>query len=342
VRHSVLVEDDANRIPESHLRDAASRPLSLLGQLRQRLRTKHYSRKTEQAYEHWVRQFVLFHGRRHPRRMGNREIAAFLNHLANVRQVSASTQNLALAAILFMYRHTLGVDVGYVRGVERAKQPKRLPNVLEPSEVKAVLTNMRGVTRLCALLMYGSGLRLSEVVALRVKDVNFQGHELVVRSGKGNKDRLVPLPRTAEPALRAQLDRGRHRHREDVRAGIHTTGIPPGLARKLPRAEVDWPWQYVFPASRVWRDASGTLRRDHLHPSAVQRAVPVAARAAGLEKRVTCHTLRHSFATDLLRNGADIRTIQELLGHSDLRSTMIYTHAVNRGGLGATSPADRL
>ncbi len=336
------MDNPANRIPESHLRDADSRPLSLLGRLRERLRTKHYSRKTEQAYEKWVRQFVLFHGRRHPRTMGNREIAAFLNHLANVRGVSASTQNLALASILFLYRHTLGVDVGYVLGVERAKEPKRLPNVLEPADVKSLLTAMRGVARLCGLLMYGSGLRVSECTSLRVKDINFEGHELVVRSGKGGKDRHVPLPRTAEPALRAQLERRRRQHHEDARAGIHTTGIPPGLARKLPRAEMDWPWQYVFPGRRAWRDASGILRRDHLHPSAIQRAITVAVRVAGLSKRAGCHTLRHSFATDLLRNGADIRTIQELLGHSDLRSTMIYTHVLNRGALGATSPADRL
>jgi integron integrase len=336
------VEHPVNLIPESHLRDAESRPLSMLGRLRERLRTLRYSPRTEQAYEKWVRQFVLFHERRHPRQMGNREIAAFLNHLANVRGVSAATQNLALASILFLYRHTLGVDVGYVLGVERAKQPKRLPNVLEPADVKSVLGAMRGVARLCGLLMYGSGLRVSEVVALRVKDVNFAGHVLVVRAGKGDKDRHVPLPKTAEPALRAQLERTQRRHREDVRAGIHTTGLPAGLAKKLPRAEVEWPWQYVFPAQRVFRDAAGVLRRDHLHATALQRAITVAARAAGVPKRVTCHTLRHSFATDLLRNGADIRTIQELLGHSDLRSTMIYTHVLNRGALGATSPADRL
>jgi integron integrase len=332
----------ANLIPESHLRDGSDLRLSVMGRLRERLRTRHYSTKTEQAYTKWVRQYILFHGRRHPGSMGNREIAAFLTHLATVRRVSASTQNLALAAILFLYRHTLRVDVGYVEGVERARTPKRLPNVLEAGDVRAVIQAMRGVPRLCALLMYGSGLRVSECVALRVKDVNFEGHDLMVRAGKGGKDRRVPLPRAAELPLKAQLERARLRHGADIRAGVRTTRLPDALPAKLPRAELEWPWQYVFPAARVFRDREGVLRRDHLHATALQRAITVAARSAGIPKRVTCHTLRHSFATELLKHGADIRTIQELLGHRDLRTTMIYTHVLNRGGLGATSPADRL
>ena len=296
-----------NLVPASHLKDAPARPLSLVGQLRARLRTRHYSRKTEEDYVKWVRRFVFFHGRQHPRTMGTREIAAFLTNLATEHRVSASTQNVALAAVLFVYRHVLGADVGFVDGVERARHRRRQPDILAPEHVRAVLRELRGVHRLCALLMYGSGLRVGECVELRVKDVDLEAHEITVRRGKSG-----------------------------------TSGLPDALEAKLPGAATDWPWQFVFPARSVYRDSANGLRRHHLHPTALQRAVTTAARASGLGKRVTCHSFRHSFATELLRNGADIRTVQELLGHSDLRTTMIYTHVLNRGGLGAISPADRL
>lgn len=331
-------------VPESQLgrREEPAARLRLLERLRHRLRTRHYSRRTETAYVDWVRRYVLFHGRRHPQDMGEREISAFLAHLAVERNVSASTQNQALSALLFLYRHVLSAEVGFVHGVPRAKRPVRLPVVLAEGEVRAVLRELRGVARLCALLMYGSGLRVSECVALRVKDVDLERLEIVVRSGKGDRDRRVPLPRLAVIPLQRQLKRERNRHRWEARRGVRVMGLPGGLAAKLPNAELDWPWRFVFPASRVHRAADGVLWRSHLHVSCLQRAMAAAARAARMSKRVTCHSLRHSFATHLLESGADIRTIQELLGHDDLRTTMVYTHVINRGAGGVQSPADRL
>jgi integron integrase len=273
--------------------------------------------------------------------MGEREIAEFLSDLANTRKVSAATQNQALAALLFLYRHVLSADVGFVHGIAHAKRPARLPVVLSENEVRSVLRQLRGVPRLCALLMYGAGLRVTECVTLRVKDVDFDRHEMVVRGGKGRKDRRVPLPRLAELPLRAQFERERERHHWDTRRDV-LVQLADALATKLPEAARSWSWRFVFSAARVHRGADGVLRRAHLHVSAVQRAFAVAVRASGIAKRATCHALRHSFATHLLENGADIRTIQELLGHTDLRTTMTYTHVVNRGGLGVTSPADRL
>ena len=274
--------------------------------------------------------------------MGQREIAAFITHLAVDRKVSASTQNQALAAVLFLYRHVLSADVGFVSGIERAKRPVRLPVVLATGEVRALLRTLRGIPRLCALLMYGAGLRIGECVALRVKDVDFERREIVVRGGKGGKDRRVPLPVVASEPLRQHLERERERHGWDVRRGVLVADLPNAIAVKLPSAELSWSWRWMFPAVRVHRDPAGALRRYHLHESAVQRAVTVAGRECGFAKRVTCHALRHSFATHLLESGADIRTIQELLGHTDLRTTMVYTHVLNRGALGVSSPADRL
>jgi len=329
-------------IPESHLADKPDRPLSLLGRMRARLRTRHYSKRTEEACVQWVRRFIVFHERRHPRTMDSRDIAAFLSHLATNAKVSASTQNQALAAILFLFRHTLGGDVGFVTGVDRAKRPVRLPIVLSQHDVRQLLRAMRGVTRLCGLLLYGAGLRVTECVSLRVKDVDFERGEITVRDGKGAKDRRVPLPQVAVTLLRAHLERAQARHEWDKRRGVRMSALPGALGAKFPRAEFEWPWQFVFPAARVYRDAAGSVRRDHLHASVVQKAVTTAARACGFPKRVTCHALRHSFATHLLASGSDIRTIQELLGHSDLRTTMIYTHVLNRGALGVSSPADAL
>jgi len=332
-------------IPSSHLvgpPDPARR-YRLLEQVRRSLRVRHYSRRTETAYCAWIRRFVLFHGRRHPSTMGEEEIAAFLNHLATKGGVSASTQNQALHALLFLYRHTLKRDIGLVPGLTPAKRGRRLPVVLSVSEVRSILSRMRGVPRLCASLMYGSGLRLSECTGLRVKDIDFDRGEIMVRAGKGDKDRRVPLPKLASPALRVQMERVRKQFERDRRFGVVGSGLPGALERKISSAERDWRWQYLFPASRICVEReTGKRRRHHIHDSAIQRAMGEAVRTSGISKRASCHSLRHSFATHLLESGSDIRTIQELLGHSSLQTTMIYTHVLNRGGLGVTSPADRL
>jgi len=332
-------------IPASHLVGPPdpSRRYRLLEQVRRGLRVRHYSRRTEIAYCAWIRRFVLFHGRRHPSTMGEEQIAAFLNDLATTGGVSASTQNQALHALLFLYRHILKRDMGLVPGLTPAKRGRRLPVVLSVGEVRLILSRMRGVPRLCASLMYGSGLRLSECTGLRVKDIDFDRGEIMVRAGKGDKDRRVPLPRLASPALKVQIERVRKRFERDLRAGVRGSPLPGALGRKLPNTERDWRWQYLFPASRVYVEReTGKRRRHHIHDSAIQRALGDAVRVSGISKRASCHSLRHSFATHLLESGSDIRTIQELLGHSSLQTTMIYTHVLNRGGLGVTSPADRL
>lgn len=334
-----------SQIPLSHLVGPAEpeRRFRLMERLRHRLRTRHYSSRTEKAYCHWVRRFVLFHDRRHPDTMGDAEIAAFLTHLANVGKVSASTQNQAMHAILFLFRHVLSRPVGFVEGIAPARRPVRLPDVLSQSEVRRLLASMRGVPRLCAMLMYGSGLRVSECMSLRVKDVDFDRQQILVRSGKGDKDRRVPLPVSTVPALQVHLPRVKTQFHRDLARGLRGAALPGALGRKYPDAEREWMWQYVFPATRPYcEDATGIRRRHHLHESVVQRSVKQAGRVAGIAKRATCHALRHSFATHLLEGGADIRTIQELLGHNDLRTTMVYTHVLNRGGLGVRSPADTL
>jgi len=275
--------------------------------------------------------------------MGEVEIAAFLNHLATKRAVSASTQNQALHALLFLYRHILKRDLGLVPDLAPAKRSRRLPIVLSVSEVRSILTQLRGVPRLCASLMYGSGLRLSECTSLRMKDIDFDRSEIMVRAGKGDKDRRVPLPKLASRALRSQIERAREQFERDLRAGVMGSTLPGALERKISNAERDWRWQYLFPASRVYVEReTGKRRRHHIHDSAIQRAMAEAVSASRISKRASCHSLRHSFATHLLESGSDIRTIQELLGHSSLQTTMIYTHVLNRGGLGVTSPADRL
>lgn len=275
--------------------------------------------------------------------MGEQEISAFLNDLATNGGVTASTQNQALHALLFLYRQILKRDLGLVPGLTPAKRGRRLPVVLSVSEVRLVLGRLKGVSRLCAGLMYGSGLRLSECTNLRAKDIDFERGEIMVRGGKGDKDRRVPLPRIATRALRVQIERVRAQLDRDLRAGVSGSPLPGAVAQKMPGAERDWRWQYLFPASRIYVEpGTGKRRRHHLHDSAIQRALAEAATASGISKRVTCHSLRHSFATHLLESGSDIRTIQELLGHTSLQTTMIYTHVLNRGGLGVTSPADRL
>ena len=315
----------------------------LLERVRQTIRVKHYSPKTEKAYTSWVRRYVHFHGKRHPDELGAQEVSAFLSHLANVRKVSASTQNQALCALLFLYREVLGRDLPWLEDLTRAKRPAKVPIVLTVEETTALLSHLHGVTWLVASLLYGAGLRLMEAMRLRIQDLDVAKREIVVRRGKGQKDRLTVLPATARKPLLAHLERVKVQHQADLAMGTGSVEMPEALARKYPGASREWAWQWVFPASRFYKDReSGEMRRHHLHESAVQRAVKDAGRDAGLVKRATCHTLRHSFATHLLEAGYDIRTIQELLGHSDLTSTMIYTHVLNRGGRGVRSPLDDL
>lgn len=317
-------------------------PPRLLEQVRAEIRARHYSRRTEDAYVHWIRRFIVFHGRRHPRGLGAREISAFLTWLAVEQHVAASTQNQALSGVLFLYREVLRQEVGAVEVLPRARMPAKVPVVLSPSEVRQVLDQLTGVPRIVATLLYGAGLRLQECLDLRVKDLDFERREITVRRGKGQKDRRVMLPDALRKTLEVHLEGVRRLHHADLAAGFGRVALPGALDRKYPNASTDWSWQFVFPAGRICRDERfGPPTRFHLHESAVQRAVTEAGRKAGLTKRVGCHTFRHSFATHLLESGSDIRTVQELLGHADVSTTMIYTHVLNRGGLGVKSPLDR-
>ena len=315
----------------------------LLPSVRTAIRLRHYSARTEEAYVMWIRRYIRYHGTRHPRELGQREVATFLSMLAEERHVSASTQNQALSALQFLYRSVLDAPLTYVEGMARAKVPERMPVVLTRSEVRDVLDNLPPRERLVATLQYGAGLRLLESLTLRVKDVDIAASRIVVRGGKGDKDRVVPFPRTAEHDMLRQLQATRLQHERDLAAGAGETKLPHVLAAKYPRAGREWRWQYIFPATRQYVErGTATIRRHHLHESVMQRAVRTAADRAGLAKRVSCHTFRHSFATHLLESGYDIRTIQELLGHKDVSTTMIYTHVLNCGGLGVRSPADTL
>jgi integron integrase len=317
------------------------RKYSLLGMVRRRMRLRRLSPRTEEAYVAWVRRFVKFHGMRHPQTLGEADVTAFLTHLAVDARVSASTQNQALAALLFLYRDVLRAPLPWLSNVVPARRPSRLPNVLTREEVRQVVAEVHGVSRIVVLLLYGAGLRLMEALELRVKDLDLPQAMLTVRGGKGDKDRVTVLPRSAVTLLTAHLREVSERHRRDLGAGLGSVELPHALARKIPGAERSWEWQWVFPATRPYRDAAtGALRRHHLHETVVQRDVTDAARRAAISKRVTCHTFRHSFATHLLEDGYDIRTIQELLGHRDVRTTMIYTHVLNRGGRIVNSPAD--
>lgn len=314
----------------------------LMDQVRARLRVKHYSLRTEQAYVGWIRRFILASGKRHPRNMGAEDVEAFLTRLATHRNVAAGTQNQALAALLFLYREVLGVDMPWLDNVVRAKRPRRLPLVLTRNEVRRWLSQLESRNWLMAGLLYGSGMRLMECVRLRVKDVDFQRLDITVRAGKGNKDRHVPLPRVLAEPLREQMAAARLSHRADLDAGFGAVYLPYALSRKFPSAAREWGWQYVFPASKRSRDPrSNEVRRHHLDEKVLQRAVRQARLSAGIDKPATCHTLRHCFATHLLEDGYDIRTIQELLGHKDVATTQIYTHVLNRGGQGVRSPLDR-
>ena len=331
-------------IPLAQLGRAAEpeRKYRLMEMVRRRARERRYSPRTEQAYVFWIRRFILHHGRRHPRELGPDGVRAFLSHLATAVKVSASTQNQALAALCFLYEAVLGTPLERVEGIAPAHRSRHVPVVLSQREVRALLAELPSPLRLCASLMYGGGLRVSECLALRVKDVDLDRHEITVRDGKGAKDRRTPLAERSAPALRRWLELREARYFRDQRDGVQTTGLAEALERKFPNAARDWKWSYVFPAARTFRDQAGIRRRHHLHESVLQRAIKDAAAAAHLAKRVTSHTLRHSFATHLLESGSDIRTVQELLGHSDVRTTMIYTHVLNRGGLGVRSPADLL
>jgi len=347
-------QENGTRVPASSLYDGGvvagpgSAPSSgkLLARLRAEVRLRHYSWRTERAYAAWVKRYVRYHGMRHPDELGREEIARFLSSLAIEGRVSASTQNQATAALVFLYKRVLRRDPGWLEGIVRAKKPHRLPVVLTREEVRAVLDQLGGRPRLMVMLLYGAGLRLSECLRLRVKDVDLGRGEIVVRGGKGAKDRVTVLPEALRGPLAAHLAEQRRRHRGALQEGRGWGGrvpLPHAFERKSPAAGWEWAWQWVFPAGRDRADRhTGELVRGHLHESALQRVVTLAVRKAGITKRATCHSFRHSFATHLLEDGYDIRTVQELLGHKDVATTMIYTHVLNRGGFGVRSPADRL
>lgn len=322
---------------------APEKPQKLLDQVRDRLRVKHYSIRTEDAYLGWIRRFILFHDKRHPASMGKMEIEAFLSHLAVARNVSASTQNQALASLLFLYKEVLGIDLPWLGEVTRAKKPSRLPTVLNQEEVQRLLAQIGDPEMsLIVGLLYGGGMRLLEVLRLRVKDVDLSRGEILVRDGKGGKDRVTMLPGRLAEALRARMVWRRVMHETDLAVGKGEVWMPDALAVKYPNHARAFGWQYLFPASGFSVDPrSGAERRHHVDEKRVQRAVGAAAKKAGIVKQVSPHTLRHSFATHLLESGYDIRTVQELLGHSDVSTTMIYTHVLNRGGRGVISPLDR-
>ncbi|PWH14000.1 MAG: integron integrase [Anaerolineae bacterium] len=313
----------------------------LLDQVSEAIRIKHYSYRTEQTYREWIKRYILFHNKRHPKDMGLQEIQQFLAHLAIEKHVAASTQNQALSAILFLYRHVLEIPIEIPPEVFRAEKSKTLPTVLTPQETRAVINHMNGVPRLMAQLLYGSGLRLMECLRLRVKDIDFGNHQVIVRDGKGEDDRVTPLPNSLREPLQLQIETVRLTHQKDLAQGLGEVYLPYALARKYPHAARELGWQYLFPAANLSKDPkSGQIRRHHADPSVLQKAIRAAAKAAGIEKPVSPHTFRHSFATHLLQNGYDIRTVQELLGHKDVKTTMIYTHVLQRGGLAVKSPLD--
>ena len=334
-RHKDRVISALNGERESH-------PPKLLDQVRARCRRLNYSVRTERAYLGWIRRFVLANGKRHPRDLGAQEIEMFLTDLAVRGNVAASTQNQALSALLFLYREVLGLDLPWMEGVTRAKRPQRLPVVLSRAEVERLLTMIDGEVWLMAALLYGTGMRLMECMRLRVKDIDFERRQITVRDGKGAKDRQVPLPDSVRDRLKSAVERVRILHEQDLVAGNGTVWLPHALSRKYPNAEREFAWQYVFPARSLSIDPrSGAKRRHHVDEAVLQRAIKVARTRAGIDKPVTPHVLRHSFATHLLEFGADLRTIQALLGHKDVATTQIYTHVLNRGAGGVLSPLDR-
>ncbi len=318
-------------------------PPRLLERVRDAIRRLHYSYRTEQTYLHWIKRFIWFHGKRHPQEMGATEVTAFLTYLAREREVSSSTQNQALSALLFLYGRVLEVKLPWMDGIERAKRPVRVPVVLTQDEVRALLARLEGTKWLMAALLYGAGLRLRECLKLRVKDMDFGYRQITVRDGKGAKDRVTMLPAGLVEPLRSHVARVKVMHERDLSEGFGETGMPYALDRKYPNAGREWGWQFVFPSRRLSTDPrSGVVRRHHIYDDVLPRALGEAARAAGIAKPVGSHTLRHSFATHLLQAGYDIRTVQELLGHADVSTTMVYTHVLNKGGRGVSSPLDRL
>ena len=320
---------------------AAARP-RLFDVVREAIRRRHYSYRTEETYLHWIKRYIVFSDKRHPRDLGAPEVTAFLNHLAQDRKVAASTQNQALAALLFLYQEVLAQPLPWLEGLEHAKRPVHRPTVLTEDEAQRLLARMRGMKWLMGSLLYGAGLRLRECLKLRVKDVDFGYSQILVRDGKGGKDRVTVLPATVIEPLQAHLVRAKALHERDLLDGCGDVELPDAIARKYPKAPYEWGWKFVFPSHKRSVDPrTGAIRRHHVYENYLIRGVKEAARAAGITKHVSCHTLRHSFATHLLENGYDIRTVQELLGHSDVSTTMIYTHVLNKGGRGVTSPLDR-
>jgi integron integrase len=336
----MLTLDKPNATPPSALCDKQPK---LLDRMREALRVRHYSLATERTYIGWSKQFILFHGKRHPQDMGAPEVEAFLSALATERHVSASTQNQAMHALLFLYREVLAVDLPWLDGITRAKVGKRLPVVLTVAEVQAMMRRVSGTNGLVIKLLYGTGMRIKECLRLRVKDVDLARGEIIIREGKGNKDRITMLPASLAGELRQHLEARRKLHDIDLATGHADVDLPDAISRKYPRAAMEWAWQYVFAAPGYSTDPrTGAYRRHHWSERNIQRAVRVAVQAAGIHKLAHPHTLRHSFATHLIEAGYDIRTVQELLGHSDVSTTMIYTHVLNKGGRGVVSPMDRI
>jgi integron integrase len=334
-------EDKIVVMPESVVRTQPPGKPKLLDQVRDVIRRKHYSIRTEQAYIDWIKRFIIYHGKRHPGEMAEEEVAEFLTHLARNLNVAASTQNQALSALLFLYKEVLKHEIGWLQKVERAKKPPKLPVVLSRAEVKQIFGHLHGVPKLLAGLLYGSGLRLMECVRLRIKDIDFALAQITVRDAKGGKDRVTMLPLNLSEPLRRHLLRVKAQHEQDLEDGFGSVHLPFALARKSPNAAHAWAWQYVFPSSRLSIDPrSGRKQRHHIAEGLLQSALKRAVDAAGIVKRANCHSLRHSFATHLLTKGYDIRTVQELLGHKDVSTTMIYTHVLNRPGIGVKSPLD--
>lgn len=325
-----------------HVVTPAQQP-KLLDRLRAAIRVKHYSLRTEQAYVHWTKRYILHHGKRHPQDMGAPEVEAFLSHLATDRHVSASTQNQALAALLFLYRQVLGIELPWLDNLTRAKQRQRVPVVLSQQEMQRLLRNVSGVEGTVIRLLYGTGMRISEALRLRVMDVDFDRHEITIRRGKGDKDRRVMLPDGVREDLMRIREERRRWHDHDLACGLVGVDLPDAVDRKYPRAHLDFAWQYLIASPTHSTDPrSGQIRRHHLHEDRIGRAIKSALKAARIDKRATAHTMRHSFATHMLERGYDIRTVQELLGHADVETTMIYTHVLNRGGRGVRSPLDQL
>jgi len=313
----------------------------LLDQVQRALRVRHYSLRTEESYTQWVKRFILFHNKRHPLEMGKPEVEAFLSYLATDKNVAASTQNQALSAILFLYKQVLNIEIDWIDNVIRAKRPKYLPTVLSSSEVKLLINEMVGTHQLLAKILYGSGLRLMEVLRLRVQDINVEYKQILVRSGKGNKDRVTVLPENIIEPLLLQIEKARQLHLKDLNEGFGNVYLPFALNRKYPNAAKEWIWQYVFPSSKKSVDPrSNIIRRHHLYERGFSRAIKKAALSSGLTKRISSHTFRHCFATHMLENGYDIRTVQELLGHKDVKTTQIYTHVMKKGASGVKSPLE--